>query len=181
MTTKDITFCALFAALIAIGAKLQITIPLQPVPMHFTLQWLFVMLAATLLGKKMGTICVSSYLLIGLIGLPVFASGGGPAYLIKPTFGFLLGFAFAAFVIGLLKEKCSSQSFVQLLIITTVGLLVYYFVGFIYFYFMMNVFYQQPVGIILAFIDCFATIFPDFILCIVASVLTNRLKQINRV
>ena len=78
---KDLTLGGLFTALIAVGAFLKITIPVQPVPMHFTLQFFFVLLAALLLGSKRAFASVITYLVIGLCGLPIFATGGGPAYL----------------------------------------------------------------------------------------------------
>ena len=80
------------------GAYIKINIPVQPFPMHFTMQFLFVLLAGFLLGARKGAICVGIYLAVGLSGIPVFAAGGGPAYLIRPTFGFLLGFVFAAWI-----------------------------------------------------------------------------------
>jgi len=73
---KDLTLGGLFTALIAVGAFLKITIPVQPVPMHFTLQFFFVLLAALLLGSKRAFASVITYLVIGLCGLPIFATGG---------------------------------------------------------------------------------------------------------
>ena len=55
LQTKELTTCALFAALIAVGAFLKIDIPLPMYTMHFTLQWFFVLMAGFLLGKKLGT------------------------------------------------------------------------------------------------------------------------------
>ena len=101
---QTLTLCGLFTALVAIGAFIQITIPVQPLPMHFTLQFYFALLAGFLLGGKYGSLSVGIYLLIGLCGIPVFASGGGPSYLLRPTFGFLLGFFFTAAVVGRLTE-----------------------------------------------------------------------------
>ena len=89
---RDLTLGGLFTALIGVGAFLKITIPVQPVPMHFTLQFFFVLLAALLLGSKRAFASVLTYLVIGLCGIPVFATGGGPAYLLKPTFGFVTVF-----------------------------------------------------------------------------------------
>ena len=65
---KDLTLGGLFTALIAVGAFLKITIPVQPVPMHFTLQFFFVLLAALLLGSKRAFASVLTYLVIGLCG-----------------------------------------------------------------------------------------------------------------
>ena len=91
LTTREMAQIGLFTALIAAGAYIKVNIPVQPFPMHFTMQFLFVLLAGFLLGAKKGAICVGIYLAVGLSGIPVFAAGGGPAYLIRPTFGFFAG------------------------------------------------------------------------------------------
>ncbi|MCQ2507666.1 MAG: biotin transporter BioY, partial [Dorea sp.] len=131
LSVKDLAFCGVFAALIAVGAFLKVTIPVEPYAMHFTMQWFFVLLAGYFLGGKLAGISVSVYLLIGLAGVPVFASGGGIGYLIRPTFGFLLGFALAAFLIGYLTEWFHLSKVWQLTISGTAGLLVYYGMGMI--------------------------------------------------
>ena len=77
MKTKELTFTALFAALSVVGAFLKINIPLPLYTMHFTLQWFFVLMAGFILGSRLGALSVMVYLLLGLSGLPVFASGGG--------------------------------------------------------------------------------------------------------
>lgn len=92
---------ALMAGLTCIGGWIRI--PFVPVPI--TLQTLFVYLAGSLLGAWPGCISQMLYLLIGLAGLPVFTSGGGPAYALHPTFGYLLGFPPAAWIIGRLMEQ----------------------------------------------------------------------------
>ena len=104
MRTIDIVLCGLFTALIAVGAFIRITIPTEPYPFTFSLQWLFVLLAGFLLGAKMGAMSVAAYVIIGLAGVPVFVHGGGPQYIFRAGFGFLLGFIPAAFVIGLLAR-----------------------------------------------------------------------------
>ena len=105
LRTIDVVLCGLFAALIAVGAFSRITLPTQPYPVSFSLQWLFVLLAGMLLGAKLGAMSVGAYLLIGLVGVPVFVHGGGPQYIFRAGFGFLLGFLLAAFLIGLLTER----------------------------------------------------------------------------
>lgn len=98
---KRMVYAALMAALTAVGAL--IAIPIGPVPM--VLQNLFVMLAGLLLGARWGLISVGVYLLAGAAGLPVFAGGtGGIGKLIGPTGGYLLGFAAAAYLIGVISE-----------------------------------------------------------------------------
>jgi biotin transport system substrate-specific component len=88
-----------FAICTAIGAQLEI--PHQPVP--YTFQTLVVILAGGLLGSRNGFLSMSLYLVLGLVGMPVFAGGGfGLAKLIGPTGGYLLSFPVAAFVVGML-------------------------------------------------------------------------------
>ena len=93
LSIRELTAGGLFAALIAVGAFIKVTLPTEPIPMHFTLQWFFVLLAGLMLNKRLAGVSVGVYLLIGLAGVPVFASGGGPSYLLRPGFGYLLGFA----------------------------------------------------------------------------------------
>ena len=62
LTTREMAQIGLFTALIAAGAYIKINIPVQPFPMHFTMQFLFVLLAGFLLGARRGAICVGIYL-----------------------------------------------------------------------------------------------------------------------
>ena len=71
--TKNLMYCSLFTALIAVGAFIKIPIPVVP----FTLQFLFTTLAGLLLGSKMGAVSVIAYMVMGLVGLPIFSEGGG--------------------------------------------------------------------------------------------------------
>lgn len=70
--TKNLMYCSLFTALIAVGAFIKIPIPVVP----FTLQFLFTTLAGLLLGSKMGAVSVIAYMVLGLVGLPIFSEGG---------------------------------------------------------------------------------------------------------
>jgi biotin transport system substrate-specific component len=95
-STRGLVLAGLFAALTAAGAFLRL--PLEPVP--FTLQPLVVFLAGAVLPPSLALSSQLAYLTVGLLGLPVFANGGGPAYVLQPTFGFLVGFAAAAWVVA---------------------------------------------------------------------------------
>lgn len=174
---RDLTICGLFAALIAAGAFIKITIPVQPFPMHFTLQWFFVLMAGFLLGSRLAFSSVLAYLIVGLVGVPVFAAGGGPAYLIRPTFGFLLGFAFAAWAIGWLCEIMKPTKLWTMMVPATVGLLIYYLMGAVYFYFISNYVISMPVGWKVVLINCcLITIGEDFVLCLLAAMVAVRLR-----
>lgn len=102
LTSKEMVLAAEFAALIAVLS--QLTIPLGVIPL--TMQTFAVGFVATVLGRKLGTISVFIYLLLGLIGLPVFAGfSGGMHVLFGPTGGYLAGFIINALVTGRLNEK----------------------------------------------------------------------------
>src|SRR6267143_5569385 len=88
-----------FAFLTWVGARISVPLPMTPVP--GTLQTLAVLLAGAILGARAGALSQASYVLMGMAGLPVFAlPGSGPAYLLGPTGGYLVGFVAAAFVVG---------------------------------------------------------------------------------
>lgn len=179
LSIREMALCGLFTALIATGAFIQINIPVQPFPMHFTLQFFFVLLGGFLLGPRLGTMSVCIYLAVGLVGVPIFAAGGGPAYLVRPTFGFLLGFAFAAFVTGSVASLSDRISFKWYLFSAFWGLIVMYLSGMFYFYFISNFVIHMPVTWKIVFINCFLlTVGGDFVLCVMAAALARRLKPV---
>ena len=91
-----LTIISIFGTiLLAISAKIQIH--LFPVPM--TMQTFVVLFLGIALGYKIALATVTLYLFEGLIGIPVFASGGGWIYFTGPTTGYLIGFLFAAFFV----------------------------------------------------------------------------------
>lgn len=170
--TFNLISCSLFVALIVVGAFIKIPIPYVP----FTLQFLFTMLAGLLLGGKMGFNTVVVYILMGVLGLPVFAEGGGFAYVLKPTFGYLIGFAVAAYVTGVIANKVPSPSMKRLLVATFTGLFIVYLFGMIYFYFISAFYLAEPIGLWPLFLYCFIMAVPgDIALCIVGSLIAKRL------
>ena len=176
--TQDVAVCGLFTALIAVGAFIKIVIPVGADTMNFTLQWLFVLLAGLLLGSKRAFRSVAVYLITGLIGFPIFARGGGPAYLLRPTFGFLLGFALAAWAIGVLCEKLRPTKSITWFFTTLAGFVLYYGMGILYFYLITHLLASQtPVGIGVIFgVYCLPTMLPDLMLCVLAVMLAGRLR-----
>lgn len=92
----------LFAALTFVGAN--IVIPLSPVPI--TMQTLFVLLAGAMIGSRRGALSQGLYVGAGALGLPIFAGGlAGGAILTGPTGGYLLSFAVAPLVVGVLLGR----------------------------------------------------------------------------
>ncbi len=91
MKTKEITMIGLMAALTCIAGPLSLPLPFSPVPISLTN--LAVYFAVYLLGMKRGTISYCVYLLLGLVGMPVFSAfTSGPAKILGPTGGYLIGF-----------------------------------------------------------------------------------------
>ncbi|MCL2437098.1 MAG: biotin transporter BioY [Clostridiales bacterium] len=100
--TFELMLCALFAALSAILS--QIVIPIGPVPVSFTHVSIFV--AAGLLGMKYGTLSQVVYVLLGAMGVPVFAGfTGGMGIVVGPTGGFIIGYIVCAFIVGLIAGR----------------------------------------------------------------------------
>lgn len=123
--TYKMILVSIFSALTAVGAFIKI--PLPPVP--FTLQVFFVILSGLLLGSRMGFASQFVYIALGLVGVPVFTKGGGLQYIFNPTFGYLIGFAIAAFVVGRMTENLERPSFGQYLKASIVGLAISYLFG----------------------------------------------------
>jgi biotin transport system substrate-specific component len=93
---------SLMAALTAVGA--YIYVPIGPVPIVLTT--LFALLAGLLLGSRWGLASMGLYVLVGAMGIPVFAGGkGGLAHLFGPTGGYLFGFVLASWVTGFISER----------------------------------------------------------------------------
>ena len=94
--TRDIVSILSFTLLTAIGSNLKMEI--GPVPI--TMQNFAVLLSGAFLGSKKGALSQIFYLFGGLAGIPWFAKGGGIAYVLNPSFGYIIGFVLAAFFVG---------------------------------------------------------------------------------
>ncbi len=171
--TRMLCLSAVFTALIAVGAFLKIPIPYVP----FTMQYFFTMLSGLLLGKKYGTASVAVYVLLGLMGVPIFAEGGGIYYLFKPSFGYLLGFILGTYVTARLVEEREVLTKKRIFLANFVGLLIVYALGMLYYFLIAN-YWVGGEGISLwgLFLYCFVLCVPgDFILCVLGALLGERL------
>ncbi|EIT85628.1 BioY protein [Fictibacillus macauensis ZFHKF-1] len=127
----DLTLAAMFAALMAIGANITAWIPalaFGSVPL--TLQNFFCVLAGLLLGRRLGAVSMIVYLLVGLIGAPIFAGfTGGFATIMKPSFGFILSYIAGAYAAGLIVDRSKKPTFPTFLVAAFVSLAVSYVIG----------------------------------------------------
>ncbi|MBN2795443.1 MAG: biotin transporter BioY [Clostridia bacterium] len=139
LTVKDMVLCSFFAALISISAYLSLP---SPTGVPFSLQPLFAMMAGAFLGSKRGAIAMTVYMLIGLIGIPVFSNGtGGFGVILSPTFGYIIGFIAMAFVVGKVVEMTegTKAKLLGLILAPVLGVAVNYMIGVPYLLMIFNV------------------------------------------
>lgn len=122
--TADVVYIGVFAAVIAVCSWIQI-----PLTVPVTLQTFAVCAAAGLLGLRNGVLTVLVYILIGLIGVPVFSNfGAGPGVLFGITGGYIIGFVFTALIVGGAVKVFGKKTVVYILSMIT-GVAVCYVFG----------------------------------------------------
>ena len=134
--------CAIFAAITAILAQVEIPLPVVPI----SGQTLAVGLTATILGSRQGAAAMICYAALGAVGLPVFAGfKGGAQVLAGPTGGYIIGFIAAAFVTGYILEKISFN-LPMALIANTAGMIVTLLFGTIQLKFVLDLTWTQALA-----------------------------------
>lgn len=170
--TYDIVYIAVFAVIMAICSWISI-----PAAVPFTLQTFGVFIAAGVLGGKRGTLSVLVFILLGAVGIPVFANfSGGIGVLAGPTGGYIIGFLFSALVMWAMEKLPGKKSIMQI-VSMVVGLIVCYAFGTAWF---MVVYGKAngPVGLVTALGWCvFPFIIPDLIKIALAYVLSRKLRK----
>lgn len=182
INVKDIAIMGVFVALIIVGGFIKIPTPIVPI----TLQVEVALLAGLLLGGVKGGACMLIYLVMGLIGIPVFTAGGGFQYVLYPTFGYIIGFVVGAFMLGasvnFLKKKGKLDGKLKLLwvfLLSVAALLVVYIFGVVYMYAIYNLHKGIAMGIFKAIKNGFLLFLPfDLIGCAVASIVYIKLEPI---
>lgn len=169
--TYDLVYISMFTVLIAICSWISI-----PAAVPFTLQTLGVFLAVGILGGKRGTMAVLVYILLGAIGIPVFAGfSGGIGVLTGTTGGYIVGFLASALVMWGMERAFGKGKKIQILSMF-LGLLACYAVGTLWF---MAVYTHQAgeVGVLAVLGWCvFPFVIPDILKIALAVILTGRLK-----
>jgi biotin transport system substrate-specific component len=165
----------MFAALVAVGAFIRIPIGLIPI----TFQVFFCVLAGLMLGSKLGGLSVLTYVIIGLIGIPVFTQGGGIGYVFQPSFGYLVGFIFGAYLTGLILEKSKKTNYLTYLKAAFAFLLPCYIIGLPYLYFIVNIHLGGSLNVSALFMSYFLVFLPnDMISYVLAAIVAKRLRPI---
>ncbi len=126
ISTKQMALVGLMAALICVVGPFSIPIPISPVPI--TLVNMVIFFAVIILGWKLGTLATLIYLLLGMIGVPVFSNfGSGLAKVIGPTGGYMVGYIFMGIICGIVAEKTSNR--ILMFLGFAVGMVVIYAFG----------------------------------------------------
>lgn len=175
LTVRELCAAALGAALTAVCAWISI-----PVEVPFTLQTFAVFLVTGLLGLKCGMLSVLVYLLLGLVGAPVFAGfKGGPGVLLGVTGGYLIGFVFSALAVGLIT-RFFGRSLPVLIASMAVGLLLCYAFGSAWFL-LLYVRSTGPITLSAVLAKCVLPFLPaDALKIALAAILTSRLSPVIR-
>lgn len=174
LSVREMVLCGLFIALITAGTFIRIPVGADV----YTLQFMFTLLAGLVLGARPGAMAVGSYVLLGLLGVPVFASGGGPAYILQPTFGYLLAFILQAWFCGAYARRLSDKSYSNLLTVNLGGMAIVYLIGISWFYLSSNFVLDAPIPLWTAILYCgILQAVPDFLLCMAAAGIGLRCWQ----
>ncbi|WLR51208.1 biotin transporter BioY [Bacillus tianshenii] len=145
MKTRNMVLCALFAALMAVGANVSPFLTIGGVPI--TLQLMFAILAGGILGSRLGALSMSAYMFMGLVGAPVFAQfKGGPAHVLSPTFGFIVSFIVIAYFTGKLVGDKSNASKLSYIGVGFLSLFFNYIIGTNFMYFALKFWAEAPDG-----------------------------------
>jgi biotin transport system substrate-specific component len=176
----DLTLVGMFVALMAIGANITSWVPFLVVGgVPITLQTFFCVLAGALLGSRLGALSMAAYMLVGLVGAPVFARfSGGFGMFVAPTFGFILSFILAAYVTGLIIEKGNGKpSVMRFVVAALIGMVINYVVGTNWMYFAFKFWAQAPEGFsyAMAWSWMLAPLPKDIILSVVAGMIAPRI------
>lgn len=181
----DLTFGAVFVCLMAVGANITVWFPMLAIPIGgasvpLSLQTFFATLAGLMLGKKLGSISMITYMLVGTAGVPVFAKmSAGPMALISPTGGFIISFVFIAFFVGLIAELSKKPSIVVYSLAALVGLIFNYSIGVTYMYLAMNTWLELQISYQIAWAGMIPFLIKDTAMaCLSAFFMVSLTKRI---
>ena len=163
------SYTALFLALMILSSYIQITLPTPFYSMHITMQLFVTIVCGFCLPLRYGLLCMGVYVLMGLMGIPVFASGGGIQYILYPTFGFILGFVACTGSCAILRQRKRPNSMKEYFFIGAFGLAIYYILGNVYYYFSFPFFLNTHIPLWLSLLNAFfVSIIPDLLIMVAA-------------
>lgn len=178
MKTRLLFRAALCLALIAIGARIQIPLPYFD---YYTLQFTFVLLTAVVLPPLYALAAVGGYVLLGLLGVPVFAGGGGIGYVLRPSFGYLLGFLVTAGVLSEIYQRTQINTRKAYYALNSLGIVITYLFGLTYKAAILSFYMNQAVPFWTILTGAFAFDIPaDFLMILLLSAGEARIVRTIR-
>lgn len=172
MKIKDLSIMAICLSVLVICSKISFNIGI----ISLTLQTFAVIIISILLKWKKASIVFITYIIMGLVGIPVFSTGGGFDYILKPSFGFIIGFLVASIIIGIPFGKNKYMVIIKSLI----GLLVLDIIGMVYMYIILKFYLASPSVDVLYVIEVgfLPFIIKDLISTVLAALIGIRLENV---
>jgi len=170
MKINDLTKISLFIALMIVGAFIKIPFPF----IEITLQSFFAILAGLILGHKKGAVVTLLYMILGLIGIPVFARGGGLYYVLTPSFGFIFSFIPASFISGYLYHIKKANKYIAAII----GIFTIYIFGIPYMYLILTIYRSTNIVFISLLISFIPYFIKDLLLAIFGAYILRYFRSL---
>lgn len=174
-----LTIGAMFVALTSIGANMTSIAPFLVVGgVPITLQTFFAILTGLVLGSRLGAFSMFVYVMLGLVGAPVFAQfKGGIGMILSPTFGFILSFILVAYVAGKIREM--NSSFPYYIVAALVAMTINYVFGTNWMYAAYQLWFEAPAEFSykVAWLWMIVPLPKDILLSILAGVFAHRLEK----
>ena len=173
---RQITYSALMCAMIIVSTLwLKFTLPGTDV--LFTTQVFFILLCGHVLPPRYCLLSIGAYLLLGLVGIPVFSATQGIGVIATPSFGYLLSFPFAAAAVSFARKRLSARKGARLMA-TALGLFVIYLIALSYIALLKGLYLSTPVPFpALLASYCFAFLPLDIVKGLLAAILAKRLEK----
>lgn len=174
-----VALMAISIAMTVVGA--YISIPIGTI--KITLQFLVTNTVCLLLGKKWGGLAIWIYILMGLLGLPIFSEfSGGIGYVLKPSFGFLIGFAVGGQVSAFIREKVGKDTFACYFVSSLIGLLVLDIIGTVYGAVIMYGYLHSSMSVWKFFVAFLLPFIPiDILKCVISSLICTKVYKFVKI
>lgn len=183
----DLTFSGVFVCLMAIGANITILFPILAIPIGgmsvpLSLQTFFAILAGFMLGRKVGSLAMIVYILVGTTGVPIFAGmTGGPMVFISPTGGFIISFIFTAYTTGLFAHLKTHRRRFNYTMAAFIGLLMNYSIGVSYMYVAINTWLGLRISYKTAWLSMLPFLIKDaFLSCLAVFFMIQMTKRLPK-
>ncbi|MBN2879686.1 MAG: biotin transporter BioY [Clostridia bacterium] len=143
---RNLAYSGIFVAFLCVSGILSVPIPMTAI--ELSLQTAVVVVLACVLDRKLAFLTILAYILLGLTGVPVFSQGGGIAYVFKPSFGFLLGFAAGAYALSAIYSSSKfKKRFTAFLVGSAAFMIIVYTFGVAYMYMILNYYMNVEISL----------------------------------